>query len=291
MPVGRTPQLMRNKTEALGPALASWSISTPMYLGASGQPTGGVPSRSSSSVAGPKPDLREPIMRDDVPRQAKLVQYFTTTTDWRTGARVDRLRVDSGEIVTLTRQAKSVTTAISGMLKVCKDRFDILSREEQQALNTAAQIMKHLGEDIERAKIAVKRIEAERAAADMRREQSAKAAVAAVFAQPDIETSIALLLHLGLDTFYGVGDLRRAVGRNEVRDVCYYAREVAKEVVLGLEYQVKKQIEQGVEADTAAQALYRSFAAAKPDLVMRHGDFIRQVNAMLVRDLIEKASA
>ena len=228
-------------------------------------------------------------MRDDAPRQAKLVQYFTTTTDWRTGARVDRLLVNSGEIVTLTRQAKSVATAISGMLKVCKDRFDILSQEEQLALSTAAQVMKHLGEDIEHAKIAVKRIEAERDARDKRREQSAKAAVAAVFSQPDIEASIALLLHLGMD--FGVGDLRRAVGRNNARDVCYFAREVAKEAILGLEYQVKKQIEQGVEADAAAQALHRSFATAKPDLVARHGDFIRQVNAMLVRAQLEKASA
>lgn len=112
MPIDRLPQLMRNKTDALGPALASWSISSPMYPGASGHPTGGVPSHSSSSVAGPKPDLREPIMRDDVPRQAKLVQYFTTTTDWRTGARMDRLRVDSGEIVSLSRQAKSVRAQI-----------------------------------------------------------------------------------------------------------------------------------------------------------------------------------
>jgi hypothetical protein len=230
-------------------------------------------------------------MRDDATRQAKLVQYFTTTTDWRTGARVDRLLVNSKEIVTLTRHAKSVATAISGMLKVCKDRFDILSQEEQLALNTAAQVMKHLGEDIERAKIAVKRIEAERAALDKRREQSAKAAVAAVFPQLDIEMSIALMLHLGMDVLYGVGDLRRALGRNDVRDVCHYAREIAKEAIQGLEYRVKKQIEQGVEARTAAEALHRSFATAKPDLVARHGDFIRQVNAMLVRAELEKADA
>lgn len=230
-------------------------------------------------------------MRDDGPRYAKLVQYFTTTTDWRTGARVDRLLVNSKEIVTLTRQAKSVATAISGMLKVCKDRFDILSSEEQQALIGAAQVMKHLGEDIERAKIAVKRIEAERDALDKRREQSAKAAVAAVFPQLDIEMSIALMLHLGMDVLYGVEDLRHALGRNDVRDVCYYAREIAKEAIQGLEYRVKKQIEQGVEAHTAAEALHRSFTIAKPDLVARHGDFIRQVNAMLVRAQLEKASA
>jgi hypothetical protein len=230
-------------------------------------------------------------MSDDAPRYAKLVQYFTTTTDWRTGARVDRLLVNSKEIVTLTRQAKSVATAISGMLKVCKDRFDILSSEEQQALIGAAQVMKHLGEDIERAKIAVKRIEAEHDALDKRREQSAKAAVAAVFPQLDIEMSIALMLHLGMDMLCGVDDLRRALGRNDVRDVCYYAREIAKEAIQGLEYRVKKQIEQGVEAHTAAEALHRSFATAKPDLVARHGDFIRQVNAMLVRAELEKADA
>lgn len=230
-------------------------------------------------------------MRDDTPRHTRLVQYFTTTTNWRTGARVDRLLVNSKEIVTLTRQAKSVATAISSLLKVCKDRFDILSLEEQQALSMAAQVMKHLGEDIERAKIAVKRIEAERDALDKRREQSAKAAVTALFAQPDIETSIALLLHLGMDVLYGVSDLRRALGRDDVRDVCHYAREITKEAIQGLEYQVKKRIEQGVEANAAAEALHQTFAAAKPDLVMRHGDVIRQVNAMLVRARLEKTNA
>jgi len=48
------------------------------------------------------------ITKAKASRCEKLVQYFTTTSDWTNGIRRDRLLVNSKEIVALAGRAKSV---------------------------------------------------------------------------------------------------------------------------------------------------------------------------------------
>lgn len=59
-----------------------------------------------------RPTNLEPIVysitKAKASRCEKLVQYFTTTSDWTNGIRRDRLLVNSKEIVALAGRAKSV---------------------------------------------------------------------------------------------------------------------------------------------------------------------------------------
>lgn len=226
-----------------------------------------------------------------LPRHRRLVQQFTTRMDPRTGSRVDRLSVDSKEIVTLTRQAKSITTGIRSILSTCGERLDLLTREERDTLNAAVRVLQDLSDDIERAKEAVKRIQARRDAEDQHREREAQAAVAARFGTPDVEASIVLLLHLGLDAASSVGDLRRALSRNDGWVVRHYAQEVVREALRELVHRVKRQVELGRAASEVAAELWQAHESGKQAVLQQHGAFIREVNAFLVRFRLEQANA
>jgi len=195
----------------------------------------------------------------------------------------------SMEIVALTRQVKSVTSAVNGILYRYGDQLGILCEDERKTLNAAVLVMKGLLEDIGRAKDAVKRIEAERNAEDKRRELAALEAAKALFAQPGMGESIALVLHMG-DAFHVVCDLRRSLAKRDAWSVAHYAQEVEKEAVRELSHRVKKEIERGRSAMEAATELHQAFMAAKPALLELHGAFIQEVNDFLAQSQIEKSN-
>ena len=237
----------------------------------------------------PKGTLSAPISHHD--RITKLVESFTTSLDWKTGARV---KIDASwtadeqakAMSLISRQTQTAKTIIRDLLKTYGDHA-LLSATEKQYLDAAAHVLADLGQAAGAAKDRVnssaKRLKTEEEA----RRQAAVQARKAVLASLSATDAVLLAYHLRDDSLlsYEIGKLRSAKAGD---DVDYYLQTITRDMLAYSDQHIESAVKAGMTATAAAQEFIRNFAAAKPALMARHGDLVHHITTCVMATRLTK---
>ncbi len=247
--------------------------------------------KRESAARRPRPTVSNAVAPSHRERVARLVEHFTTTADWRTGARRQTaFSAEASDLATrmrtLARNTKTAQTIIGSLLQAY-GQHGLLNEGETASLAQAALVLQSLGEAAGAANDRVNRSAKQVAAEEAAREKAAREAAHAVF--PNLQTGVAILLlhHLGGHDLFHVTKLRKA---HPGDDIDYDARKVAEEALSGVAYSIERALRAGKTAHEAAQEFAQAFDAARPALMERHGDLIRHVNACATAAKLSKAN-
>ena len=154
-----------------------------------------------------KPKTASTATEEEIPshadRVARLVEWFTTRKDWRSGEQQSLTDSYSAlnkaaAMVSLSRQTKAAGTAIKSVLSTYgEEQHALLNTSETSVLKSALSVLNRLGEAAGDAKDRVNRTAKRVKAEEEARYKAAHAAIKAAFPDMQMTDAILLLCHMG----------------------------------------------------------------------------------------------
>ncbi len=249
-----------------------------------------------------KPKTASTAAQEEIPshadRVARLVEWFTTRKDWRSGelqSLTDSYSAlnKAAEMVNLSRQTKAAGTAIKSLLSTYgEEKHALLNTSEASVLKSALSVLNRLGEAAGDAKDRVnrtaKRVKAEEAA----RYKAAHTAIKTAFPDLQMTDAILLLCHMGDVVNYELLKVARTKpsGTDWAFDFMSDVRDMQRAAIDGAETRVRNaMLKDGGTAVAEATALRTSFDASRAELLARQESLVKHAVTCMTAAMLERS--